>query len=109
MNRLLQSRKPVTERVDNLLPTVEYENIEQEDYSKMSLRIETSMNERLRAICFKHKISRETFLESACAYLFTNPDALKAVVEGGKERTKRRKELGTKRRAKAMLLSNKND
>jgi hypothetical protein len=109
MNRLLQSRKPVTERVDDLLPTtVETEETQQEDYSKMCLRIETSIDERLRTICFKQKLSRETFLESACAYLFANPEALKAVVDGGKERTKRRKELGTKRRAQAMLSSKKN-
>jgi hypothetical protein len=109
MNRLLQGRKPVTERVDNLLPVADAASpeIEQEPYSKMFLRIETNIDERLRTICLKQKLSRETFIEAACAYLFANPEALKVVVAEGKARTKHRKQLGTKRRAQAMLSSNK--
>jgi len=110
MNRLLQGRKPVTERVDNLLPVSSDPSLEiekQEPYSKMFLRIETNIDERLRTICLKQKLSRETFLEAACAYLFANPEALKVVVTEGKARTRQRRELGTKRRAQAMLSSNK--
>ena len=101
INRLINKKKAVPQRVDSLLSESDTQE-EVEQYAKMFIRIDSKINLKIKSLCLKHKISRETFFEAACDYLLSNSESLNVVVESARQRSKKRKDEGIKKRAKSM-------
>jgi len=102
MKRLLDKKKIVPERVDNLLTNESVSEVAPEKHAKIFIRLDNRIDSKIKSLCLHEKISRETFIEAACAYVLSNPEILATVINSGKERTKKRKDAGIKKRAKSM-------
>jgi hypothetical protein len=102
MKRLLGKKKTVSERVDDLLVNESALKSSTEKHAKIFIRLDNRIDSKIKSLCLNEKISRETFIEAACAYVLSNPEILAAVINSGKERTKKRKEAGMKKRAKSI-------
>ncbi len=69
---------------------------------RTNIRLEAEIDEQLRTLCLREKITRDTLLEAAHLVLPQHPEVLKEILELARERNRQRKEVGNDRRAATL-------
>jgi|SRR4028119_172596 predicted DNA-binding protein len=68
-----------------------------------TLRLETSLSQRLSEVCQNNGISREVLLEALFEHYSNDPEAWQAILTEAKRRGERRMQMANLKRAKSMM------
>ncbi|MEW5857428.1 MAG: hypothetical protein AB1861_08605 [Cyanobacteriota bacterium] len=67
-----------------------------------TLRVEDSIDKRLKSLCTQESITKETFLEAAYLVCIEDEQIMQQVLEVAQARRQERRETGLQRRARSM-------
>jgi hypothetical protein len=68
-----------------------------------TLRLETSLSQRLSEVCQDNELSREVLIEALFEYYSNDPEAWQAILAEAKRRGERRMQMANLKRAKSMM------
>lgn len=70
---------------------------------RSTFRMEEGLTERLHALCRKHGLSREVFIEAMFEYVEADAQALAQVLTEADSKNDYRQQLANRKRAEAMM------
>ncbi len=90
------SKESLSQESQNSLILEDFETI------RNTIRVESVIDESLRQLCHKERLTKEIWLEAAYLFLALRPDELAQVNKIARERLESRKAIADRKRAKTM-------
>ena len=87
---------------DTITKSAPTPDIQEREPVRRTLRIDGEIDDELKQLCGKSKITRETFLEAAYLACTQNPDLMTAVLAEAQQRYRQRKQAGEQRKFATM-------